>query len=138
MQTDLLWPLFVQVFFAFAMTYVMGLSRFAAVRGGKVKGRAIALGQRAWPEGVQRISNVANNQWESPILFYAGIGFALLLEAQGALLAPLAWAYVATRVIHAAIYISVNHVLSRFLTFATGLTCLFAFWIVLAMEVLAR
>jgi hypothetical protein len=138
MNTDLFAPALIQALFTFLIVFTMGFSRFFAVRSGAVKGRAIALGQRAWPEHVQRLSNVANNQWESPTLFFAAIAFALILEAQSPLLPALAWAYMATRVLHAAIYVAVNHVLTRFLTFGAGLLILMAFWIVLGVEILSR
>ncbi len=138
MNLDLVYPVFVQVALTFLLIYATGGARFLAVKTGQVKVKEIVLGQRAWPKKLQQLGNTLNNQWETPILFYAGIGLALIVGAQSPWLVPLAWAWIGFRVLHALIYITVNHLLFRFLAFGTSVTALFGFWIALAVEFLSR
>ncbi|NIR61033.1 MAG: MAPEG family protein, partial [Gammaproteobacteria bacterium] len=98
--------------------------------------RDIALGQRNWPKSVQQVSNAFNNQWESPTLFYAGVAFAMLAGAGGGLLVGLAWLYVATRVVHALIYVTTNTIPLRFAVFIAGFAALAVFWGALAAQAL--
>jgi hypothetical protein len=138
MNIDLLYPVFAQVALTVLLAIATGLLRYQAVSTGAVKRRDIVLGQRAWPLSVQKISNAVNNQWETPILFYAAIAFALITEAQSAILLPAAWAYFASRVVHAGIYATSNFLPARFSVFILGVIALVVFWVSLAMEVMAR
>ncbi|MBO6730095.1 MAG: MAPEG family protein [Maricaulis sp.] len=138
MSTALLTPVFVYVAFCFVIIGMMGAMRFKAMSSGAVRGRQLKLGERNWPEKIQRVSNVAQNQWETPILFWGAIATALILELDAPLLVPLAWFFVVTRLVHATIYISVNHILSRFTSFALGLVAMAAMWIVIALEVFSQ
>ena len=87
---------------------------------------------------MQQLSNALNNQWETPILFFAGIAFAMITEAQSALLLPAAWVYVASRIVHTGIYTTINFLPARFGMFIFGVIALVVFWISLALEILAR
>ena len=138
MNLDLVIPLFVQVAMTILLIFVTGGARYFAVKSGEVKVKEIVLGQRAWPKKLQQLGNTLNNQWETPILFYAGIGFALILGSQSPWLVPLAWAWIGLRLLHAVIYISVNHLLFRFLAFACSVLALTGFWVALALEFLTR
>ena len=135
MSTALLTPVFVYVAFCFVIVGMMGAMRFKAMASGEVRGRQLKLGERNWPEKIQRVSNVAQNQWETPILFWGAIATTLTLQLDATILVVLAWVFVATRLVHAIIYISINHILSRFLSFAFGLIAMLAMWIVIALEV---
>lgn len=138
MQVELVYPVFIQVALTFLLAYATGGARYFAIKSGQVKIRDIVLGQRAWPKKLQQLGNTLNNQWETPILFYAGVAFALILGAQSPALLPLAWAWVGFRILHAVIYVTSNKLLFRFLAFVTGATILLAFWIILAVEILSR
>ena len=138
MNTALIFPVLAQVALTFALLLATGARRYFAVASHEVKVRDIVLGQRAWPTKLQQLGNALNNQWETPTLFYAAIGFALILQAQSALLLPLAWAWVGLRALHALIYVTVNNLRFRFLSFVAGVAVLIAFWGVLAFEVLGR
>lgn len=138
MNTDLLYPVFAQIALTFLLLVATGTRRYFAVAGRQVKVSEIVLGQRAWPKDIQQLGNAANNQWETPTLFYAGIAFALIAGAQSAALVPLAWAWVALRALHATIYVTVNHLRFRFMSFIAGMGVLLAFWIVFAIEILNR
>ena len=136
MTHTLLYPVFVQVALTLVLAVLTASARFLSVSGGKVKVGDIVLGQRAWPRQIQQLGNSLNNQWESPTLFYAVIAFALITGASTAVLLPLAWVWVALRIVHAGIHITSNTLQIRFLSFITGFSVLIAMWVVLALHVM--
>ncbi|WP_339745663.1 MAPEG family protein [uncultured Maricaulis sp.] len=138
MNSALLIPVFVQVALTFVLVFTMGAMRYRATTSGKVKPADIVLGQRAWPVRVQQVSNAYENQLASPLLFYAGIAFALIAGATSVLLVVLAWAYVGLRLLHALIHVTSNHLRSRFMAFAAGLLVLLGYWVVFALELMTR
>lgn len=138
MISALLYPVFVQIALTFALVFTMGAMRYGAIASGQVKPAAIALGQHAWPVRVQQVSNAYENQLASPVLFYAGIAFALITGSTSVLLVVLAWAWVGLRLLHALIHVTSNHLRSRFMAFAAGLLVLLGYWVVFALELITR
>jgi hypothetical protein len=136
MPSALLTPVFIYIAFCFVIIALMGFTRFKAMSSGELRGRQLKLGERNWPERIQRISNVAQNQWETPLLFWAAVSLGLILEVDAPLLVGFAWLFVAARFVHAIIYISVNHILSRFLSFGVSLVAMAGMWVVIALETL--
>lgn len=135
MSPDLFWPAFAQVALLFVLGCLTAFVRFRAVLTGEVAREKVSLGERNWPDFTQRVSNVFNNQWESPTYFLAAIVAAALLGVQGGAIATLAWVFVATRLIHAGIYLTINIVPIRFLFFLTGFLATTAIWALLALRV---
>lgn len=129
-------PAFVQVALTFVLMLWMGRARFAAVRAGQVKVEDIALGQRAWPDRVMQIVNAFHNQFETPVLFYALVAFALLTRQADLIFVIMSWLYVLSRLAHAAIYTTSNVVMLRFQAFLAGTLVLVAMWIVFAVRLL--
>ena len=75
-----------------------------------------------------RASDNFRNLFELPVLFYAGVLAAVLVGTSDAVLAALAWGFVALRAIHSLIHCSYNRVVHRFAAYALGALVLFAFW----------
>lgn len=94
----------------------------------------MAYDQAAWPVKARLIGNSVTSQFELPVLFYAGVAFALLLGAADMAMATLAWLFVGTRVVHAVIHTGKNVVMARFTTFLVGFLILIAFWILLSIR----
>ena len=138
MSEALLYPVLAQIALTFALLFTTAGLRFAAVSSGTVKVKNIVLGQKAWPEKVQQYSNAFQNQLETPILFYAGVLFAMVLNAAGPILMMLAWTWFGLRVVHAGIHITSNTLQVRFMAFGASVIALLAFWVVLAVEVISR
>ena len=128
-------PVFAQVLLTFALLFWTGRTRLAAVRGGAVKGRELALGQRDWPAPAQQAANTFANQFEIPVLFYVLVGFAMATRKADLLFVILAWVFVATRFVHAGIYLTTNHIPYRFRAYAAGTLVLLAMWIVFAVRI---
>ncbi len=78
------------------------------------------------PPQVQWKAHNYNHLHEAPTVFYAvAIVLAILGEGDG-LNAQIAWAYVALRVVHSLIQVTVNKVMLRFLVFALSSFALMA------------
>lgn len=129
-------PALTQVALTAVLACLTAAGRWGAAAKREVRVGDIALGQKAWPPQVQKLSNAFNNQWETPTLFFAGLGFAMIAGQGGPVLVGLAWFYVATRIVHAFIYATSNYIPHRFAVFVTGFSALIAFWVVLAVRVL--
>lgn len=133
----LLYPVFVQVLLTFLLQGWMGYERFKAVRMRTVRAGAHAGEKPVWPERAGVISNAFHNQLEMPVLFYVAVAFALIAGATDGVMLALAWAFVASRLIHAAIHTTYNTVTHRFIVYAAGTAILLAMWGRLAFHVMA-
>ena len=129
-------PVFVQVGLTFVLLIMMGRARFAAVLAGEVRMRDIALGERAWPPRVTQVANTFHNQFETPVLFYALVAFAMFTRQADLLFVLLSWLFVATRVAHAWVYTTSNHVFTRFRIFLAGTSVLMLMWAIFAVRIL--
>jgi hypothetical protein len=133
---SVLLPAFVLVGLTFLLLVWMGRARFASVRTGDVKVKDIALGQRAWPARVQQIANTYQNQFELPVLFYVLVALALVTRQADLLFVAMSWLFVATRLVHAYIYVTSNAILRRFQAFLAGALVLMLMWTVFAVRIL--
>ena len=78
------------------------------------------------PQEVQWKAHNYNHLMEQPTVFYA-VALALAIGGMGAgLNAQIAWAYVALRIVHSLIQVTVNRVMWRFGVFALASLALFA------------
>lgn len=133
----ILLPVFVQVALTFALLFMTGARRFAALRKGYVRIPDIALGQRAWPGRVQATSNAFANQFELPVLFFALVPLAIITRKADIVFVALSWVFVVTRLVHAAIFVTTNDVRQRFGAFVVGALVLLIMWLVFALRILA-
>jgi hypothetical protein len=131
-------PVFVQVALTFYLLIAMGRARIATVRRKEVRLRDFTYGGDIWPDSVKPVTNSYHNQFQLPVLFYAAVLFALVLGTVSTVFVGLAWLFVASRIVHAIVYIRFNDVVRRFRSFIAGLGILIAMWVLLAFELLAR
>jgi hypothetical protein len=139
-QVAILYPVFAQVLLTLAVAALMFTARVRAVRTMERKRGSpdLALGKVAWPEAAAKRAANYINQFELPVLFYAVTGFAMLAGGADLAMVALAWAFVLTRLLHAAIHIGPNKVRWRFPAFGLGFLILAAMWIKLFLHVLTR
>ena len=133
---DVLAPLFVQILLTFALLLWMGGRRLGAVRAGAVRRENVSLGQKAWPERAQQVSNAFSNQFELPVLFYVLVALALFTRKTDFLFVALSWLFVVTRIVHAGIYATANDVPKRFGAFLAGALVLMLMWAIFAARIL--
>lgn len=124
----LLVPGFVHVAMVFFIGGRMGRARFRAARAGAVKVRDIAADNSRWPEDVRKIANSYSNQFELPVLFYALLPLLIVTDKVDWVSVALAWAFMASRIVHAAIHIGPNIVIQRFRVFLFGFVIVAVLW----------
>ncbi|MCJ2130700.1 MAPEG family protein [Methylobacterium sp. E-045] len=128
-------PVFAQVLLIFVLMVWMGRVRFAEIKAGSVAAGDVSLGERNWPPRAQRSANAFSNQFELPMLFFALVPLALYTKKADLLFVVLAWLFVTSRAVHAGVYVTSNHVPSRFRAYALGALVLLAMWIVFAVRI---
>lgn len=137
-QVAIMYPVFVQVSLTLAVLCLLAIARARAI--GTMAGRRgnpdLALGRVEWPEDASKRAASFRNQFELPVLFYAVSAFALITKGADAAMVLLAWAFVMTRLVHAAIHVGPNIVKWRTPAFALGFLIIAVMWIKLALHVM--
>src|SRR3712207_6519557 len=119
-------PVLVQVGLTLLLLLWMGRTRVGHLRKGEVRVKDIALGERNWPSRVTQIQNAYHNQFELPVLFYALVTLALITRKADLLFVVMAWVFVVSRLVHAAIHTTSNKISQRFMAFIVGVLILAA------------
>ncbi len=130
-------PVFVLVLMTFVLLLMTGYARFGDLRERRLRIADIALGQNAWPDRTMQISNAFNNQFQIPILFYLLVGFVLLTGKQDYFFIVAQWLFVISRIGHAYIHVTSNHVQQRFSFYLVGAVILMLMWVWYAIRILA-
>lgn len=134
--TATLLPVFVQVALTFAVLFRLGAVRLKAIRAGGLVREEVVLGDTGWPPIVRQASNCFRNQFELPVLFYVLVVLALLTRQTSDLFLLLAWLFAISRIVHAYVYVTSNHIGWRFGAFAFGALVLLAMWVLFALAIL--
>ena len=108
-----------QAAIAMVLLIVLGLIRVPMVTSGRMPLRDVALSREPWPVHEKRVSNAFDNQFQLPVLFYVACGLALYFQPSW-LEVALAWGFVLSRVVHAAVFATTNNVPQRFLAYTVG------------------
>ena len=119
-SSAILLPVFAQVLLTLAVYVLLSSAKAKALARGEVDLDRRGLYDDAWPESVIKINNNIRNQFEVPVLFYAtSLALATSASVPAAAVA-IAWAFVASRVVHAYVHIYPNHVPTRRRVFMVG------------------
>jgi hypothetical protein len=129
-------PVFVLVGLTFALLLGMVGARRQALVGGQTRIKDIALGQPGWPLRATQIGNCYRNQFELPLLFYVLIALAAPLRHADLIIVLLSWVFVATRFVHAGIFVTSNDLGQRSMAWLAGVLVLLAMWIYFALKIL--
>ena len=124
----------IQVFFTVWTILSMGLARVKAIKTSELTTKDVALDNKVYPDDVLKLGNNMQNQFETPILLYAGAAIAMSVGTNW-VMAGAAVAFMATRFWHRWIHVSHNNVTKRFMMFVYGLGALCVFWAALAFEI---
>jgi hypothetical protein len=115
---------------ALVLLWLLGARRLPLIGRGKIR---IAMSREPWPDDAKLASNAFDNQFQLPVLFYVAV-FAALYLGPVWFEAALAWGFVISRIVHAAIHVTSNHVIRRFTAYVTGYAILVVFWLELAVR----
>ena len=130
------WPLMLQVVLTLAIYPVLMTRRQGAARAAGIVFDRLANGLDE-SERSRIAGRHLANQYELPVLFY--VACLALYATNGAswLAVALAWVFVLSRIVHAAIHLGPNIVPLRGAAFAVGMLTVFALFIMLAVHVAA-
>ena len=136
-QDAILYPVFVQVFLTFAVLISMAVARARAINSmeGRRSNPDLAMGRVEWPNDAVKRAASFRNQLELPVLFYVVVAFALITRGADTAMMVLAWLFVLSRLIHAAIHVGPNKIRWRTPAFAFGCLFLMLMWAKLALHV---
>lgn len=137
LQQALLLPVFLHVLMTMGLGVATAVARRKAAREGRVRLKDVALDSRAWPDDVRKLGNNFDNQFQMPMLWYAGIAFTLILGLADGVLAALSWAFLVLRLGHSFIHVGRNIVIRRFFLFFAAALVLMLYWLWLAFKVFA-
>jgi hypothetical protein len=134
-RQELLLPVFLHVLLTLALGVILGLARRNALKDGKARVREVVLDTRQWPDHVRKLSNNFDNQFQLPMLWYAGVAFTLILGLADVVAVVLSWAFLLARIAHSYVHIGRNIMVQRFFVFVAGAIVLSLYWLWLALQV---
>ena len=119
------------VFLTISTMIIMLVTRIWHVRKGLVSFSYFKVfdPSKPVPPAILKTGRHVTNQFEVPVLFYAGCLAAMQLHKVDALMVNLAWLFVGSRVVHSVIHLSVNIVPLRLPAFLTGTVTLGVIWL---------
>ena len=131
-------PVFVLVALTFVLLFWMGRERQAAIARGDVWMENIALGEAAWPARATQLHRAFQNQFEMPVLFYGLVALALATKKADLLFVLMSWVFVLSRLAHAWIHVTDNHVIRRFKAYGAGVFVLMGMWAIFAVRTIGK
>ena len=129
-------PLFVQVLLTLGIGFLLFTARAAALRGRQVRWQQIALGEPAWPPEAMQRANAFSNQFQLPVLFYVLTILAIISKHADVLFVAMAWLFVLSRVAHAVVHVTSNHVPTRGMLYGIGGLVLIIMWLIFIVRIM--
>jgi len=129
-------PLFVQVALTLGLGIWMAYRRRRDLRGGAVHPSQISMREPNWPARTQQVAYCFSNQFELPVLFYVLTILEIVTRHADLVFMILAWVFVLTRLMHAAVYTTSNMLHWRGGWYGFGAAALLIAWIVFMVRIL--
>lgn len=123
-QAQIFWPLLAQITLTVFVFFILASRKADAIKSGQENREKAALDNKAWNESVVKASNNIDNQFQTPVLFYALCFVLYELQAVTIFSLSLAWAYAVSRFVHAYIHLGSNYVPNRLRVFLFGFVML--------------
>lgn len=102
------YPVIAQIILTFVMYLKLTITKHRALANDQVDLERRSLHSDAWPESVLKISNNLQNQFESPVLFYALCFMLWALNSVTLASLFVAWSFVILRMLHAIVHTGSN------------------------------
>jgi hypothetical protein len=134
----ILWPVLAQVALTFCVGLLLLVRRVTHLRARRIALQAVATSAgmaAAIPD--TRAADNFRNLFELPVLFYAAAIVVYAASLATPAYVALAWAFVATRVVHSAIHCGYNRVAHRFAAYFAGCMIVAATWALIGLDVAA-
>lgn len=136
MSLKLVYPSLALILWIFIVLVIMFLRRKAAFDSKQVRMADVAVSNERYPEPARLAAANYANQFETPVVFFALIMLAMEVGATNYVMAALAWAFVATRMVHTLVHVGSNDLRVRASVFAVGVVVLFCMWVGVVLAVL--
>lgn len=136
MTLKLVYPALAMILWIFVVLGIMFMRRKAAFASKDVRLADVAVSSERYPEPARLAAANFSNQFEMPVVFFAIIMLAMEVAAASYIMAGLAWAFVATRVIHTLVHVGSNNMKQRAGVFALGCLILLLMWIGVVIAVI--
>ena len=104
------YPMIAQIVLTFIEYTLLPISKARVLRTIEVDINRRALHNDAWPDSVLKISNNVQNQFESPVLFYALCFMLWALNSVSVFALSIASAYVVLRIVHVFVHTGSNKI----------------------------
>ena len=117
-------PVLVQIVLTIIVFLILAKRKVADVKAGTADRVKSALDNKAWSESVIKASNNLDNQFQTPVLFYALCFVLAQLNAVTAVTLGLAWFYAISRYVHMFVHVGSNHIPHRRPLFLLGVFAL--------------
>lgn len=135
----LVYPMLAMVILTFVVLVRLFRARVRMVREGHAPVSYFRTFQGAQePDYAIKPARHLVNLFEAPVLFYAACLAAMTVGLAGTAVLALAWAYVASRYVHAWIHLGGNRVRYRLWAYFVGWLLLLALWLYVAVTVALR
>lgn len=121
---SILYPLLAHMVLVLSLYILLIIRKSKAIKAKTVDFNKTALNNKAWPEDVVQVSNNLDNQFESPLIFYALCIITVLVGAVNSLAIALSVAYVVFRYVHAYVHVGTNYIPHRLRAFALSLVAM--------------
>ncbi|HYP57980.1 MAG TPA: MAPEG family protein [Beijerinckia sp.] len=132
----ILLPVFVQIGLIYFLGFWMARDRVLLFARGQVRYEEMALRENVWPARTKQIGNAYSNQFEVPSLFFVLVTLAIVTRKADLAFVILEWVFVLSRIAHAVVHTTSNHVPTRGRLFVVGVTILLVMWIIFAIRIL--
>ena len=135
-QTAIFAPFFSMLFLTLIVWIYMYVKRIRFITSSNLTPEQLAPLEfaRLSPPDVANPSDHLKNLFETPVLFYAMVLFLYVTASVDAVYMAAAWTYVAFRVLHSAMHITVNIVIVRFWLYAISTVALWFMVLRAALE----
>ena len=129
-QTAIFLPVLALMGWTFLVLLLIPYRRFKAAFAGQVGAKDFLCGESdKVPQYVLLPNRAFMNLFEMPVLFYLLAMTIFITRNVDAAFVALAWFYVGLRVLHSLIFLTYNHVVHRFLSFAISNLLVLAIWV---------
>lgn len=133
-QSLIFQPMIVQASLMVIVGFWLVWARVGSVMRGKVDMKDVA--KNGWQGWIKQAGDNYGNQFELPVLFFALCFILFLTNSVTSLALTVAWVFAISRVAHALIHLSFNHIMTRFSVFFIGVLSLAVLFILTARAVL--
>lgn len=133
-QSDIFVPMVVQMALMLAVGIWLIWARVGSVARGKVNMSDVA--RSGWQGWIKQAGDNFDNQHQLPHLFFTACFLLYLTNSVSDFAIIAAWVFALSRIVHAGVHLTFNHIMTRFLCFFVGVVSLAVLFVNVLLAVL--